>query len=784
MLRTFQYTFLLTTIYLQISSNLPVAVSINGCQDPIQQTLTYCNTSLPFAERVADLIKHLTLEEKLNLTNSKHEPIKRLSIPGYDFGHECLHGTVVVSNYFPEDIVKRGATVFPQPLGLAASYDTELLLEIGRAISDETRGISNANGQTSEGYPSFLDCWSPNINIYRDPRWGRGSETYGEDPTLTSNLLTTYVEGIQNGYGEITSNKFVKVISTLKHFVAYSLEEAEGEMRFYFDAKVTEQDLQDTYLPSFKHAITVAKAKGVMCSYNQVNGVPMCANNMLLEETLRKDWLFNGSVVSDCGAVGNMYDPMYKFSSIPKAAAASMTAGTDMNCGTAYTNGLSDAIKSKLLEESVLDKAISRTLLNRFEVGQFDPPDSNPYSKIPFSIVGSEKHLTLARRAAAESVVLLKNTNDALPFVNPSDNKLKYNKFAIIGPNADDSLVLLGNYHGLPAYGNVSTPLQAMQNRIGKENILTTPGVNVVTGDGAWGFNPAIDICNQADIGVFFIGSSSKGSFNAVNHLDTVEKESMDRKSIDMPGLQLDLVKAVLKKTNISIIIVLIDGGPIAIEELVGNDRVVAIVNAFYPGQMGGEGIVDVLMGDVAIAGKLPTTIYFSNYTKEIEATNMNMRIYPGRTYKFVQVPVLFEFGYGLSYTKFQYNALTILKKSVNFEKVPSTPLFDVAFNICNVGNIVSDVSVLLFLSYQNEEKKDIGNTMEYPKRELKYFKKLKDIKPVNQSDDENDVRTIQFQLKQSDFELVDRNGKRKFTNGKWKIEVNHDSILSSTFNI
>ena len=162
----------------------------------------------------------------------------------------------------------------------------------------------------------------------------------------------------------------------------------------------------------------------------------------------------------------------------------------------------------------------------------------------------------------------------------------------------------------------------------------------------------------------------------------------------------------------------------------------------------------------------------------------MNMRIYPGRTYKFVQVPVLFEFGYGLSYTKFQYNALTILKKSVNFEKVPSTPLFDVAFNICNVGNIVSDVSVLLFLSYQNEEKKDIGNTMEYPKRELKYFKKLKDIKPVNQSDDENEVRTIQFQLKQSDFELVDRNGKRKFTNGKWKIEVNHDSILSSTFNI
>eukprot|EP00943_MAST-04B_sp_MAST-4B-sp1_P003116 g3116.t1 len=759
-----------------LSSSKP----LTACQDTLQQTLPYCNASLPFAERVADLVKRLTVEEKLNLTNSRHEPILRLSIPGYDFGHECLHGSVVLSNYLPESVAKRGATVFPQPLGLAASYDKDLLLEIGRAISDESRGISNANGQTKEGYPSFLDCWSPNINIYRDPRWGRGSETYGEDPTLTSNLLQTYIDGIQNGYGNIQSSKFVKVISVLKHFVAYSLEEANGEMRFYFDAKVTQQDLEETYLAAFKHAITVAKAKGVMCSYNQVNGVPMCANTQLLEKTLRDEWAFNGSVVSDCGAVGNMYDPMYKFSSIPKAAAASMTAGTDMNCGNAYTDGLQDALKAKLLDEAILDKAISRSLLGRFEVGQFDSPEDNPYTKITMDVVGSEKHLMLARKAAAESVVLLKNLNNALPFVSSdSDSKnkqLKYKTVAVIGPNANDNLVLLGNYHGLPAYGNVSTPLAAFQKRMGKENILYAAGVNVVTGDGAWGFNPAIDICNKADVAVIFIGSSSKGSFNGVNNLDTVEKESMDRKSIDMPGLQIDLVKAILKKTNISIIIVLIDGGPIDIEELVENDRVIGIVNAFYPGQMGGEGIVDVLMGDVAVAGKLPTTMYYKNYTDEIEATDMSMRTYPGRTYKFIQVPVLFPFGYGLSYTKFQYTNLSILRRND-----ASSTLLDVSFTVSNIGNAQSDIIILLFLSFQDSKKKV---DFIYPKRELKYFTKLKNVVPKDDDIENSDVRLIHFELKESDFEMTNSDGKRIFMNGKWKLEINHDSVLQQEINV
>ena len=302
MLRKHSIFFVMFIHCIQPLNSLP----LNACQDDVQRTLKYCNGSLPFSERVNDLVKRLTLEEKLNLTNSRHEPIPRLSIPGYDFGHECLHGTVVESTYLPKSVVQRGATVFPQPLGLAASYDTQLLLEIGRAISDESRAISNENGQTAEGYPSFLDCWSPNINIYRDPRWGRGSETYGEDPVLTSSLLATYIDGIQNGYGNIQSSKFTKVISVLKHFVAYSLEEANGEMRFYFDAKVTQQDLEETYLVAFKHAVTVAKAKGVMCSYNQLNGVPMCANSVLLKNTLRKEWSFNGSVVSDCGAIGNM----------------------------------------------------------------------------------------------------------------------------------------------------------------------------------------------------------------------------------------------------------------------------------------------------------------------------------------------------------------------------------------------------------------------------------------------------------------------------------------------
>ena len=475
---------------------------------------------------------------------------------------------------------------------------------------------------------------------------------------------------------------------------------------------------------------------------------------------------------------------MYKYPSIAKAAAASMTAGTDINCGTAYKSGIPDAIESKLLDEIVLNEAISRTLLGRFEVGQFDPPEDNPYTKITMNVVGSEKHLELARKAAAESAVLLKNTGNALPLRVRGNQK--YKKVAVIGPSADDTLVLLGNYHGLPAYQNVSTPLKALEKRLGAENVLYAAGVNVVTGDGAWGFDAAIDACNKANVAVMFIGSSSKGSFNGTNHLDTIEKESMDRRSIDMPGLQMDLVHAILKKTNISIIVVLVDGGPIAIEELVNNERVIAIVNVFYPGQMGGEGVVDVLMGDVSVSGKLPMTMYHKNYTDEIEATNMNMRTYPGRTYKFVQVPVLFPFGFGLSYTKFQYDSLSISKRREmplhGSNYLAEASFVDVSFIIRNVGEIQSDLTVLLFLSYReapaNEFNEPTKGVLRHPIRQLKYFTKLKGIKPQN----DDDVRSVNFELKHSDFELIFENGMRKFVEGKWRVEINHDSILAQEF--
>jgi beta-glucosidase len=734
-----------------IMSTALAAPSPRGCGEATVEKLPFCDRKLSAQARADDLVGRLTLTEKLGLTDSTHAAIPRLGVPSYTFGNDCLHSV----NIRLSDVgvgPKAGSTIFPQPLAWAATFDEELVREIGTAMATEARAFSNYG--TLRGVNSgFQSCWAPNMNILRDPRWGRGSETFGEDPVLTSNITTAFVGGLQG-----SQQDQVSVAAVCKHFTAYSLEEADGEMRFYFNAKVTKQDLTDTYLPAFQ-ACVAANARGIMCSYNQVNGTPMCSNAELLEGTLRAQWGFRGHVVSDCSAVDNIAK-LQKLGTPPEVAARALNAGLDQNCGVGF-HVLNESIAQGLVEEQVLNRAISRTLRTRFELGQFDPFGSSPLDKIGYDEVGSDAHMQLALRTARESIVLLKNEGELLPLKRSSVQKATAPMtVAVIGPTADDAQLLLGSYHGMPAFGleNVSTPLRALQAQLGK-NILYAGGCNVVVGDGAWGFGDALEAAEAADVAVVFVGSSSKGNEvldgQSHNYFDTVEKESMDRREISLPGLQEDLVQAIAARTSTPIVLVLINGGPQAVEWAAASDRVGAIVQVTYPGQRGGEAIAQVLLGDHSPSGRLPVTIYHSNYTRLIANTDMRMRVWPGRTHRFLQVPPLFPFGFGLSYTTFIHSQLEVSPASAP-AGVPRT----VSLTVHNVGSMASDEVVLLFVRATSLTP---GSQLEPPQRTLGAFRRVRGV-PARGS-----VR-VAVTLRAEQLRLADTQGRWVSPSGVWEV--------------
>src|SRR5579859_530390 len=393
----------------------------------------YLDPAQPLDLRVKDLLSRLTLEEKVYQMMNNSPAIPLLHIPEYNWWNEALHG-----------VARSGvATIFPQPIGMAATFDDSLLHQVATVISDEARAMYNA-AMKKDYHAQFggLTFWTPNINIYRDPRWGRGQETYGEDPYLTSRLGVAFVEGLQGN-----DPKYYETIATPKHYAVHSGPESE---RHRFNAKPSAFDLEDTYLPAFRATITEAKADSIMCAYNAIYDVPACASPLLLKQKLRGAWNFQGFVTSDCGAIGDFYSTGsqgfsgtagHHFS--PDAAHASATAvlaGTDTSCGDEY-DALPQAVKQGLIPESALDTAVKRLFTARIKLGLFDPPQQVGYERLPFSHVDSEEHRALAREVANKSMVLLKNDHDTLPL---HDVKT----LAVIGPNADSLLALEGNYNG------------------------------------------------------------------------------------------------------------------------------------------------------------------------------------------------------------------------------------------------------------------------------------------------------------------------------------------------
>jgi beta-glucosidase len=424
-------------------------IFISSCQ-PRADRFPYQNPDLSFEERVDDLASRMTLEEKVSQMTNDAAAIERLDIPEYNWWNECLHGVARMGK----------ATVFPQAIGLAATFDQEHMFKVATAISDEARAKYNRfQSQDKRGIYQGLTFWSPNINIFRDPRWGRGMETYGEDPYLTGKMGVAFIKGLQSN-----DPKYLKTVATSKHYIVHSGPEPD---RHSFDAVISEQDFRDTYLPHFKMTVEEANVWSVMCAYNRYMGEACCGSSTLLMDILRNELGFQGYVVSDCGAIRDFYTGHGVADSAADAAALGVRSGTDLNCGRTYP-ALIQAVEQGFISEEEIDISVKRLMLARMKLGMFDPDEMVPWSKLPYDVVNCEKHRELALETARKSIVLLKNDQNLLPL--PAN----IGKIAVIGPNSDDVEVLNANYNGIPT--DPVTPLQGIIDKAGKENVIYAPG--------------------------------------------------------------------------------------------------------------------------------------------------------------------------------------------------------------------------------------------------------------------------------------------------------------------
>jgi beta-glucosidase len=581
----------------------------------------------PLPERVADLVARMTPEEKIEQLVSDAPAIPRLGVPAYHWWSEALHG-----------VARAGAaTVFPQVIGLAATFDEPLVRRVAEAISDEARAkYHEAERRGEHGRYQGLTFFSPNLNIFRDPRWGRGQETWGEDPFLTARLGVAFVRGMQGD-----DARYLKTVATAKHFAAHSGPEA---LRHSFDARPTPHDLADTYLPQFEAVVREGPVASIMPAYNRVDGVPCAASRALLGDTLRRGWGFSGYVVSDCGAVGDIVDGHHAAASLEQAAALALGAGTDLSCGDEFA-ALRRARARGLVTDAAIDEAVTRLFSARFRLGMFDPPAAVPWAATPLSVVESPAHLALARQAARESLVLLENRGALLP-LGPRIRRL-----AVVGPVADDLDVLLGNYHGKP-----SRPVTLLE---GLRAAARARGIEVVAARGAplagrggssAQLTDAARVARGADVVVATLGLSARYEGEEG---ETAENPSGDRSSLGLPGAQQHLLEA-LVATGKPVVLVLTAGSALSLPWAAAH--VPAILYAWYPGAEGGAALADVLFGDASPAGRLPVTIYRSADDLPPFA-DYSMR---GRTYRYLDKPPLWPFGHGLSYTTFVYSNLVV----------------------------------------------------------------------------------------------------------------------------
>ena len=595
-------------------------------------------------KRAQKLIAQLTIEEKASLMMHDSQPVEALGIPAYNWWNEALHG-----------VARNGkATVFPMPVAMAASFDEPLVNKVFTAVSDEAR-VKNRQALESGrvGWYQGVTFWTPNINIFRDPRWGRGMETYGEDPYLTGTLGMAVVRGLQ---GPSTA-EVLKAHACAKHFAVHSGPEWN---RHSYNAEVSERDLRETYLPAFKDLVTKADVQEVMIAYNRFRGEPCGASNYLVNTILRGEWGYKGIVLSDCWAIADFYEEgRHGFSPDgPHAAAAAVHNGTDLNCGDTY-RFIPEAVRQGLLDEKDVDRSLERLLAARIRLGELDG-NVEPWASLPDEIVEGEEHRALSLKMAQESIVLLQNRDDVLPL----DPKAR---IALVGPNANDREMLWGNYNPVPEHS--VTLLDALKERV--ENLVYYKGCELV------GDDISAERLDEYDVVVFAGGISPKLEGEEMD-VPLPGFKGGDRESIELPEVQRHLLQA-LHYAGKKVVLVNFSGSAMGLEpETQSCD---AILQAWYPGQEGGTAIANVLFGDVAPSGKLPVTFY-KNVEQLPDFEDYAMK---GRTYRFFEGEPLFPFGFGLSYTTFAYGKAQVKGDQLVLE-------------VSNIGPVDADEVVQLYV--------------------------------------------------------------------------------------
>lgn len=775
--------------------------------------------------RVNDLLDRMTVDEQILLMREVSPAIPRLGIPKYDMGNEALHGVVRPGTF----------TVFPQAIGLAATWNPDLIYKVSTAISDEARARWNELEQGKLQKRKFSDLlvfWSPTVNMARDPRWGRTPETYGEDPYLTSRIGVSFVKGLQGN-----NSKYLKVVSTPKHFAGNN----EEHNRFMCQMNVSERNLRNYYLPAFKALITEGKSESIMTAYNAINGIPCTANHWLLKDILRGEWGFNGYIVTDCGAPGLLLTGHKYVKDEVEAAAATLNAGVDLECGgyckrcLINTDFLPVALDIGLVTKSQIRSAAFHILRARFKLGIFDDPSLNPYSRISPNIIGSKEHRNLALEAALQSIVLLKNEKGILPI-----NLDKVKKIAVLGNNA--AVAVLGDYSGNPCYTPIS-PLDGIRKRVGKEvKIYHCPWVyknppydvieefyftsplkvdyysdttftnkvasekhrNILFEPDNQAPNPLVPtlpmsvrwqgelkaplngeyllgIESNATVRVYLDGEkiidARKGSsYNEKNIKlnlkkktyklvyeyssndqttltrarlrwkvpnqkslsysheqkvagksdlviavmginQSIEKEGVDRRDIYLPKEQEDFLKEIYQ-VNPNMVVVLVAGNSLGINWI--NDHIPAVVNAWYPGEQGGNAIAEVLFGDYNPAGRLPLTFY--KKTTDLPAFN-DYDVTKGRTYMYFKGEPLYPFGYGLSYTKFDYSSV----QASSTELKQRQPV-EIKVDVQNSGKVPGDEVAQLYVrkKYTTDSKQPIMKLCDFKRIHLNPGEKQK----------------------------------------------------------
>lgn len=823
----------------------------------------YLDTSLPVELRAKDLVSRMTLEEKVSQMVHDAPPVERLGIPAYDWWNECLHG-----------VGRAGiATVFPQAIGLAATWNADLMHRVATVISDEARAKHHrALREGQSNWYTGLTFWSPNINIFRDPRWGRGQETYGEDPYLTARLGVAFVKGLQGD-----DPRYLKLVATAKHYAVHSGPEAD---RHHFDARASARDLRETYLPAFEATVREAKVHSVMGAYNRTNGEACCASKTLLQDILRDEWGFDGYVVSDCAAIHDIWANHKLVATPEEASALAVKNGCELNCGETYP-ALVEAVRQGQIDEATIDLALVRLFTARFKLGMFDPPEMVPFAQIPYEVNACPAHRAVSLQAARESVVLLKNEGGFLPL------RKDLGAIAVIGPNVDDLMTLLGNYNGTPtaavtvlegirrkvspqtkvyaargcpiaegvpplvpipaaclrpsladaeqtglaaAYyaqakfagepvraqvdpqisffwkgvsplsGRVGDPFSVrwegylappvsgtyklglngfndcrveldgevvLQYRLVHHAVLRTKDVALEAGrlyplrvelssygadpqmqllwavPGVDYLTPALEAARQADVVVMALGLSP----NLEGEEMPVHVEGFsggDRTDIKLPRSQLELLEKV-HALGKPLVVVLLNGSALAVNW--ANEHAAAIVEAWYPGEEGGAAVADVLFGDYNPGGRLPVTFYrsvdqlppFADYDME------------GKTYRYFRGEALYPFGFGLSYTKFQYSDLQLESGVVAGQPAR------VSVTVQNVGPVAGDEVVQLYV-------RDVAASVPVPIRHLEGFQRVSLAPGASQQ--------VSFALRPRQMSIVDEAGRRVVEPGAFEIAV------------